>query len=80
MKHARLRYARDYSAGVSDKHLSKLTGVRFHMSQLRGLFVKRVLHTYRNFTLTIAQILVSLISRIALMCFCDVLLCCVTFT
>ena len=44
---------------ADEKEPRKLTGLRFHLSQLHGLFVKRVLHTYRNLPLTIAQILVS---------------------
>ena len=44
---------------ADEKEPRKLTGLRFHLSQLHGLFVKRVLHTYRNLPLTVAQILVS---------------------
>ena len=38
---------------------SRLRGVRLFWSQLRALVTKRALHSRRNLTLTIAQVLVS---------------------
>ena len=43
---------------------AKNTGVSLHVQQFRGMFVKRLIHSWRNRILTIVQIVVPIVFTI----------------